>query len=148
MVDLGVPRDIEPLTARLNDVYLYTIDDLRKVADESLDGHLRTRLVDALDRLRPDGGPAVGQIVAIDGRDHRELQGQLMHRLAHGKGQAYSDDSESLQADVMRFMAIIAFCLIAILALVKHAEPPAAETAAVDELPVPPAPMEVEQIRL
>ncbi len=37
MVDLGVPRDIEPLTAKLNDVYLYTIDDLRKVADESLD---------------------------------------------------------------------------------------------------------------
>jgi hypothetical protein len=33
-------------------------------------------------------------------------------------------DSESLQADVMRFMAIIAFCLIAILALVRHAEPP------------------------
>ncbi len=29
-------------------------------------------------------------------------------------------DSESLQADVMRFMAIIAFCLIAILALVKN----------------------------
>lgn len=35
----------------------------------------------------------------------------------------YSNDSESLQADVMRFMAIIAFCLIAILALVKDAEP-------------------------
>jgi hypothetical protein len=35
----------------------------------------------------------------------------------------YSSDSESLQADVMRFMAIIAFCLIAILALVKDAEP-------------------------
>lgn len=29
------------------------------------------------------------------------------------------DDTESLQADVMRFMAIIAFCLIAILALVQ-----------------------------
>ena len=28
-------------------------------------------------------------------------------------------DTESLQADVMRFMAIIAFCLIAILALVQ-----------------------------
>jgi glutamyl-tRNA reductase len=37
MVDLGVPRDIDPLTAKLNDVYLYSIDDLRKVADESLD---------------------------------------------------------------------------------------------------------------
>jgi len=32
-------------------------------------------------------------------------------------------DSDGLQADVMRFMAIIAFCLIAILALVKDLEP-------------------------
>jgi hypothetical protein len=36
----------------------------------------------------------------------------------------FANDSESLQADVMRFMAIIAFCLIAILALVRNAEPP------------------------
>ncbi len=34
-------------------------------------------------------------------------------------------DSDGLQADVMRFMAIIAFCLIAILALVKQLEPEA-----------------------
>jgi glutamyl-tRNA reductase len=36
MVDLGVPRDIDPRVGKLRDVYLYTIDDLRKVADESL----------------------------------------------------------------------------------------------------------------
>ena len=28
MVDLAVPRDIEPEVARLRDVYLYTVDDL------------------------------------------------------------------------------------------------------------------------
>jgi glutamyl-tRNA reductase len=28
MVDLAVPRDIEPEVARLDDVYLYTVDDL------------------------------------------------------------------------------------------------------------------------
>ncbi len=38
-------------------------------------------------------------------------------------GPSYAGDSESLQADVMRFMAIIAFCLIAILALVRNTEP-------------------------
>ncbi|MEM1411073.1 MAG: glutamyl-tRNA reductase [Pseudomonadota bacterium] len=37
LVDLGVPRDIEPAAAKLSDIYLYTVDDLRKVADESLD---------------------------------------------------------------------------------------------------------------
>lgn len=56
----------------------------------------------------------------------------------HRRGQQYGDDSESLQADVMRFMAIIAFCLIAILALVKHAEPPEAETVSTAE-PAPEA---------
>ena len=46
-------------------------------------------------------------------------------------------DSESLQADVMRFMAIIAFCLIAILALVKNTEAPKAPPATVEEPPAP-----------
>ncbi len=55
----------------------------------------------------------------------------------HRRGHTYSDDSESLQADVMRFMAIIAFCLIAILALVKHADPEE-KTAAAE--PVEPEP--------
>ncbi len=41
MVDLGVPRDIDPRVAALNDVYLYTIDDLRQVADESLNRRQR-----------------------------------------------------------------------------------------------------------
>ncbi|MEM8765888.1 MAG: hypothetical protein AAGE43_00470 [Pseudomonadota bacterium] len=41
-------------------------------------------------------------------------------------------DSESLQADVMRFMAIIAFCLIAILALVKNTEAPTEEQASLE----------------
>jgi glutamyl-tRNA reductase len=31
MVDLAVPRDIEPEVARLNDAFLYTVDDLGKV---------------------------------------------------------------------------------------------------------------------
>ncbi|MGA9341922.1 MAG: glutamyl-tRNA reductase, partial [Rhodanobacteraceae bacterium] len=36
LVDLGVPRDIEPATADLEDVFLYTIDDLRRVIDDNL----------------------------------------------------------------------------------------------------------------
>ncbi|AHF03058.1 glutamyl-tRNA reductase [Marichromatium purpuratum 984] len=36
MVDIAVPRDIEPEIADLNDVYLYTIDDLKEVIDENL----------------------------------------------------------------------------------------------------------------
>lgn len=36
MVDLAVPRDIEPQVGDLADVYLYTVDDLKGVIDESL----------------------------------------------------------------------------------------------------------------
>lgn len=48
---------------------------------------------------------------------------------------SYSAVGESLQADVMRFMAIIAFCLIAILALVRSVEPEADSEPAVAEVP-------------
>lgn len=36
MVDIAVPRDIEPEVGELPDVYLYTIDDLRDVIQENL----------------------------------------------------------------------------------------------------------------
>jgi len=35
MVDIAVPRDIEPEVARLRDVYLYTVDDLKDVIEEN-----------------------------------------------------------------------------------------------------------------
>jgi len=35
MVDLAVPRDIEPQVSELDDVYLYTVDDLKEVIDEN-----------------------------------------------------------------------------------------------------------------
>lgn len=35
MVDIAVPRDIEAQVAELDDVYLYTVDDLRQVIDQS-----------------------------------------------------------------------------------------------------------------
>ncbi len=36
MVDLAVPRDIEPEVANLSDVYLYTIDDLQNVIEHNI----------------------------------------------------------------------------------------------------------------
>ena len=38
MVDLAVPRDIEPEVGEMQDIYLYTVDDLRSVVDENLRG--------------------------------------------------------------------------------------------------------------
>jgi glutamyl-tRNA reductase len=36
MIDLGVPRDIEPEVARLGDIFLYTVDDLGALAQSGL----------------------------------------------------------------------------------------------------------------
>ncbi len=36
MVDIAVPRDIEPEVRELDDVYLYTVDDLQQVVQENL----------------------------------------------------------------------------------------------------------------
>lgn len=36
MVDIAVPRDIEPQVSELSDVYLYTVDDLREVIEENV----------------------------------------------------------------------------------------------------------------
>jgi len=38
MVDLAVPRDIEPEASTLQDIYLYTVDDLKSVVDKNLRG--------------------------------------------------------------------------------------------------------------
>jgi glutamyl-tRNA reductase len=38
MVDIAVPRDIEPEVAELEDVYLFTIDDLQNVVNENMEG--------------------------------------------------------------------------------------------------------------
>ncbi len=36
MVDIAVPRDIEPEVGKLDDIYLYTVDDLQSVIEENL----------------------------------------------------------------------------------------------------------------
>jgi hypothetical protein len=68
-----------------------------------------------------------------------------MHRTGYS-----SADSESLQTDVMRFMAIIAFCLIAILALVRNVEPTGVQTATPPSLrasaPVPEPAASIRQV--
>ena len=37
LIDLAVPRDIEPETSKLNDIFLYTLDKLAEIAQEGID---------------------------------------------------------------------------------------------------------------
>lgn len=43
IVDIAVPRDVEPEVAELNDVYLYTVDDLQQI----IEGNVRAREAEA-----------------------------------------------------------------------------------------------------
>jgi glutamyl-tRNA reductase len=73
MVDLAVPRDIEPEVGGLDDVYLYTVDDLHEVIQENLQSRLEAareaekiidiQVVDFMHWVRSlDSVPAIRQL--------------------------------------------------------------------------------------
>jgi glutamyl-tRNA reductase len=53
LIDLAVPRDIEPQVASLSDIYLYTVDDLRDVVEENV--RLRSHEANKADKIVEDG---------------------------------------------------------------------------------------------
>jgi len=90
LIDIAVPRDIEPSAGELKDVYVYDIDDLQKVADEN---HRRRR--EAVDSawviVRQAAGamaesieiPDVGELMrAIDARTRDICDAELKRALA------------------------------------------------------------------
>jgi glutamyl-tRNA reductase len=60
MLDLAVPRDIDPEVGKLEDVYLHTIDDLRQVVDENVKARQEeaARRADSSTRTSPRSCPA------------------------------------------------------------------------------------------
>lgn len=61
MVDIAVPRDIEPEVGNLADVYLYSVDDLQEVIDENL-------------RSRQEAAQAAEQLVELGTADFMKRQ--------------------------------------------------------------------------
>ncbi len=41
MIDIAIPRSIDPATGRLDNIFLYNVDDLQTIADENLKNRLR-----------------------------------------------------------------------------------------------------------
>ncbi len=64
MVDIAVPRDIEPQVGDLRDVYLYSVDDLRDIVDQNLRG-------------RQSEARKADVIIAEGVRSHREAERSL-----------------------------------------------------------------------
>ncbi len=96
LLDIAVPRDIEPEVGELNDVYLYTIDDLKEVVQENMQSRVAaareaekiidTRVVDFMQWVRTLD--AVPTIRALRDSAHAirdaELR-QAQRRLARGE---------------------------------------------------------------
>jgi len=43
ILDIAIPRDIEPEVAQLDDVFLYTVDDLKQVVNDNIDSRQREK---------------------------------------------------------------------------------------------------------
>ncbi|MFK8028648.1 MAG: glutamyl-tRNA reductase [Gammaproteobacteria bacterium] len=96
IVDLAVPRDIDPASSEFDDVFLYTIDDLHQAVDENLDarreaakmaesiiaehGERYARDTDGL-----DAAPLISDLHAQSNEIKRELLEQAEKHLNAGK---------------------------------------------------------------
>ena len=78
MVDIAVPRDIEPEVQTLSDVYLYSIDDLTEVIDENISN--RTKAAEKAEQLIHEGTLNYEQELRV-----RSSQ-DLVSRLREGAG--------------------------------------------------------------
>ena len=81
MIDLAVPRDIEPQVAELSDIYLYTVDDMRDVIEENL-------------RLRASEASKADEIVAAG---IEVLRAGLLERQSADVVKIYRDSALALQ---------------------------------------------------
>jgi glutamyl-tRNA reductase len=106
MVDIAVPRDIEPEVAELEDVYLFTIDDLQSVVNENMEGRRQAAreagqlIASEVDRFEMqlrtrDAAPTIRRLRTQAEHARQHTLDQARHMLAAGR----SPD------DVMEFLS-------------------------------------------
>lgn len=86
MVDIAVPRDIEPEVGELDDVYLYSVDDLHEVIEENL-------------KSRQGAARAAEEMVAVGAE---EFMARLRELAAVDVLKAYRQQAESLRDDELQ----------------------------------------------
>jgi glutamyl-tRNA reductase len=109
MVDLAVPRDVEPEVGELEDVYLFSIDDLQQLIDENRQqrefaaGGARLLIVEEVARFlsearAKEAGPAIRALrQQADAIRHQTLE-QARRMLAAGKS---ADDALDYLANTL-----------------------------------------------
>jgi glutamyl-tRNA reductase len=96
MVDIAVPRDIDADVAELEDVYLFTVDDLQSVVNENLEGRRQAareagELINSeVERFAQslktrDAAPLIRRLREDADRTRQRTLEQARHMLAHGK---------------------------------------------------------------
>lgn len=78
MVDIAVPRDVEPAVEKLDDVYLYTIDDLQQVVDDNL-----LKRSNAAEAVKPEVEAAVDAFIRWMNSKRATDSLQMMRESAH-----------------------------------------------------------------
>ena len=86
MVDIAVPRDIEPQVGELDDVYLYTVDDLHDVVAENL-------------KSRQGAAQAAEELVSVGAED---FMARLRELAAVDVLKAYRQQSERLRDEELQ----------------------------------------------
>jgi len=96
ILDIAVPRDIDPSVAELEDIYLFTIDDLQSVVEGNLEGRRQAALAadvliaeevarfESSQRTR-DAAPAIRQLRDAAERARRQTLEQAERMLANGE---------------------------------------------------------------
>jgi glutamyl-tRNA reductase len=96
MVDIAVPRDIDADVAELEDIYLFTVDDLQSVVNENLEGRrqaareagelINTEVERFSHSLKTrDAAPLIRRLREDADRTRQRTLEQARHMLAHGK---------------------------------------------------------------
>jgi glutamyl-tRNA reductase len=109
IVDIAVPRDIDPAAGELEDVYLYTVDDLRGVIDENLRNRreaarqaeeiIDTQVVNFMEWIRArDAITTIRAMRDKAGDIRREVLAAAKRRLENG------EDPERVLEDVSRVL--------------------------------------------
>jgi len=134
LIDTAIPGDIDPLVERIEDAFLYSMDDLERVAmegragrenesgaawkivdgevDAFLRGHAERTAVPALNRLRSHFDAMREQALADGGSDSEKVTRLLINRLLHAPSEALrelaadTEDWRDMENDINRLFGL------------------------------------------
>jgi len=107
MVDIAVPRDIEPQVGDLRDVYLYSVDDLREIVDQNMRSRRNEAtkadvIIEEGVRLYVDELRSLGAVDAV--KEYRQMAEQLREQELQRalRGLSRGDDPQQVVAQLAR----------------------------------------------